>query len=136
MLLCLYLSVSFYRIFSDSNGVGTGCNYSVSDIHMICASLAELNAMFRPIVGGLLSHPAKKWPDTVGKIAFFHSYPYFLPCSIVSLVPLGACIFTAAFMKEVSVSHVSRRQIHCYSQMRSDFTLCLHGEEENHMSST
>jgi hypothetical protein len=64
--------------------------------------------MFRPVVGGMLSHPAEKWPDTVGKIAFFRSHPYFLPCFVVGLVPLGACVFTAVFMKEVSVVPVSQ----------------------------
>jgi hypothetical protein len=64
---------------------------------------------FRPIVGGMLSHPAEKWPDTLGKIAFLHSHPYFLPCLVAALVPLGACIFTVVFMKEVSMFDVSAR---------------------------
>jgi len=54
------------------------------------------------MVGGILSHPATKWPETFGKIAFFQSYPYFLPCIVAGMAPLGACIFAAIFMKEVS----------------------------------
>jgi hypothetical protein len=59
-------------------------------------------------VGGLLSHPAESWPGSIGRIDFLSSYPYFLPCFVVALVPLSACIFTALFMEEVSVSRIPR----------------------------
>jgi hypothetical protein len=57
----------------------------------------------RPIIGGVLSHPANKWPNTIGKIALFRNYPYFLPCLVAAMVPLSTFIFTLLFLKEVKL---------------------------------
>ncbi|KAF7985322.1 hypothetical protein HWV62_6511 [Athelia sp. TMB] len=58
------------------------------------------------------AHPAKQWPNTLGKIAFLRQYPYALPCFVVSLVPLGAFVFTAVFFRETLPSTIrgSKRQ--------------------------
>jgi len=33
-----------------------------------------------PILGGVLEHPAEKYPWLFGRVAFLRAYPYFLPC--------------------------------------------------------
>ena len=62
---------------------------------------ADHDLHYSPVIGGMLSHPAERWPDTIGKIPFFHSHPYFLPCLVAAMVPLSAFVVTALFMKEV-----------------------------------
>lgn len=53
-----------------------------------------------PLIGGSLSHPAERWPNTLGKINFLRDYPYALPCICIALVPLSASLLVALFFKE------------------------------------
>jgi hypothetical protein len=53
-------------------------------------------------MGGILSRPADSWPSTFGKLEFFQSYPYILPCVVAALVPLSGFVLTSLFLKEVS----------------------------------
>jgi hypothetical protein len=55
----------------------------------------------RPMIGGVLSHSADRWPETLRKIAVFCNHPYFLPCLAAAMVPLGAFFFTSSFLTEV-----------------------------------
>lgn len=55
-----------------------------------------------PIIGGLLSNPAGRWPDSIGHIAFFKDYPYFLPCAVAGLVSLLCFLLTLFGLEEVS----------------------------------
>ena len=55
-----------------------------------------------PVIGGILSHPADRWPATFAKLTFFSDFPYFLPCFVAGLVPLSAFFLSAMFLKEVS----------------------------------
>jgi hypothetical protein len=56
----------------------------------------------RPIIGGVLSHPADRWPGTLGKFTVFRRYPYFLPCLAAALIPLSGFVFASLFLKEVT----------------------------------
>ncbi|KAF7977167.1 hypothetical protein HWV62_4599 [Athelia sp. TMB] len=69
-----------------------------------------LGITFGPMIGGLLSHPAKTWPNTLGKIAFLRDHPYFLPCATAALIPLSAFIITSIFLKETLPSAVARQK--------------------------
>ncbi|KAI3605734.1 major facilitator superfamily multidrug-dha1 sub-family [Moniliophthora roreri] len=33
----------------------------------------------RPVIGGIFSDPARRWPNIFGRSAFFHDFPYLLP---------------------------------------------------------
>ncbi|KIM84952.1 hypothetical protein PILCRDRAFT_817783 [Piloderma croceum F 1598] len=73
---------------------------------------------FGPMLGGILSHPADRWPGTLGKIAVFRDYPYFLPCLAAAMIPLSAFVFTSLFMKETlpsAVAHKRRKSEDQYS---------------------
>jgi hypothetical protein len=59
-------------------------------------------------MGGILSHPADRWPGTLGKIAVFRDYPYFLPCLAAAMIPLSAFVFTSLFLKEVKVIYITQ----------------------------
>ena len=43
----------------------------------------------RPVIGDVLSHSADQWPETLGEIAVFRHYTYFLPCLAAAMVPLS-----------------------------------------------
>lgn len=62
------------------------------------------------LIGGVLSDPAAKWPNSVGRYALFHRYPYFLPCIVAASVSISSWLITLLFLKESvskngSVSH-------------------------------
>ncbi|KAI6044363.1 major facilitator superfamily domain-containing protein [Pisolithus marmoratus] len=52
-----------------------------------------------PLIGGLLEHPAKKFPTVFGGSTFFKTYPYFLPCSVAGTFAV-ICWFIAYFLLE------------------------------------
>lgn len=56
--------------------------------------------IYRPLLGGVLSTPAKKysWLDT----AFFRKYPYFLPGGVAGVVVFTAVIIGFFVLREVS----------------------------------
>ena len=53
------------------------------------------------IIGGGLSNPATRWPDTLGRIQFLQKHPYFLPCSVSGFIALATFIIAALTLKEV-----------------------------------
>ena len=55
----------------------------------------------RPFLGGVLSEPAKRWPETFGKFAFFHLHPYFLPCAAAAAITFLAGVITFLGLREV-----------------------------------
>jgi len=72
--ICVHSSYVEYRLHN-----------SVSFRPSITKAL-RLNSLIRPIIGGVLSQPAERWPDTFGRIHFFRRYPYFLPCAAAAFL--------------------------------------------------
>jgi len=63
---------------------------------------ASLNAFIhRPILGGLLSNPETQWPDSLGRIPYLRSHPYFLSCLIAALFSFVVYVVTFLTLKEV-----------------------------------
>lgn len=52
-----------------------------------------------PLIGGLLEHPAEKFPAIFGDSTFLKIYPYFLPCSVSATFAV-LCWFVAYFLLE------------------------------------
>jgi MFS family permease len=53
-----------------------------------------------PFIGGLLSQPAKRWPDVFGKFEYLQRHPYFLPCFAASLFALFVFMTAGVALKE------------------------------------
>ncbi|KAF8622857.1 hypothetical protein AX15_006701 [Amanita polypyramis BW_CC] len=53
-----------------------------------------------PLIGGLLSEPATRWPRTFGKVPYFRTHPYFLPCLVISLLCLSIFLTALVGLKE------------------------------------
>jgi len=56
----------------------------------------------RPIIGGILSEPAARWPALFGKSKFFQEHPYFLPCAAAGLLAFISGAIAIPSLKEVS----------------------------------
>ena len=55
-----------------------------------------------PIIGGVLSNPAIRWPNTLGHVHFLRVHPYFLPCAVSGFIALATFIISFMALKEVS----------------------------------
>jgi len=56
----------------------------------------------RPIIGGVLSNAAQRWPSTLGRIHYLQDHPYFLPCAVAGLLAFVAFAISFLSLKEVS----------------------------------
>jgi hypothetical protein len=91
------------------------------------------------MIGGTLSHPADRWPGTLGKISVFRDYPYFLPCLAAAMVPLSAFVFTMLFLKEVRLSmtlSTSKQTLICFAQTLPSAVAHKRRKSENQNSSS
>ncbi|KZT20436.1 member of major facilitator superfamily multidrug-resistance, DHA1 sub-family [Neolentinus lepideus HHB14362 ss-1] len=60
-----------------------------------------------PIIGGMLSRPAERFPNLFGHNTFLKKYPYFLPCAVPATFTIIAWFVTFFFLKETVKSPVS-----------------------------
>ncbi|EPQ54003.1 MFS multidrug-resistance DHA1 sub-family [Gloeophyllum trabeum ATCC 11539] len=53
-----------------------------------------------PIIGGMLSRPAERFPNIFGHNEFLIKYPYFLPCAVPATFTVIAWLVTFFFLQE------------------------------------
>jgi hypothetical protein len=61
------------------------------------------------MIGGSLSRPTERFPDTFGNSEFLRNYPYFLPCAVSATFSAFAWFLTSVFLREVGVNAISVR---------------------------
>jgi hypothetical protein len=54
-----------------------------------------------PLIGGVFSNPATRWPKTLGRLQFLRVHPYFLPCAISGSIAFTTFIIAVLALKEV-----------------------------------
>ncbi|EIM90950.1 MFS general substrate transporter [Stereum hirsutum FP-91666 SS1] len=64
-----------------------------------------------PMVGGSLSRPAERFPDTFGHSEFLKKYPYFLACAVPATFSALAWVITFTFLKETVRSPTPIRRL-------------------------
>ena len=79
------------------------------------------NFSHRPIIGGVLSNPATRWPDTLGRIHYLRHHPYFLPCAASGFIAFVTFIISFFGLKEVLIQSISGFSL--FTRLSSDFTL-------------
>ncbi|KAL0945403.1 hypothetical protein HGRIS_000895 [Hohenbuehelia grisea] len=63
-----------------------------------------------PLIGGAFARPAVRWPETFGRLQFFHDYPYFLPCAIAGVFSVFSFIVCSALLRETAPSIIAQRR--------------------------
>ncbi|KAJ7474455.1 major facilitator superfamily multidrug-resistance, DHA1 sub-family [Mycena galericulata] len=63
-----------------------------------------------PIIGGLLSDPADRWPGTFGRVQIFRENPYLLPCAAVGFLSLSFFFLALVGLKESSPVILARHK--------------------------
>jgi MFS family permease len=64
-----------------------------------------------PMIGGALSRPAERYPNTFGKSEFLKKYLYFLPCAVSATFSALAWLLALVFLKETVSSPVTIRSL-------------------------
>ncbi|KAF9818790.1 hypothetical protein IEO21_02570 [Rhodonia placenta] len=70
----------------------------------------SLGSTIGPILGGVLSTPAERWPGTF-RSRFWTTYPYFLPCIAAACISLSAFMMASLGLKE-TLPRTKRRLEH------------------------
>jgi MFS family permease len=60
-----------------------------------------------PLIGGLLSRPADRFPNTFGHLQFMKTYPYFLACAVPATFSILAWVVMFLFLQETVPSRVT-----------------------------
>ncbi|KAF7375259.1 MFS domain-containing protein [Mycena sanguinolenta] len=82
---------------------------NIADIFSFGPLVWCIASTIAPLIGGLLSNPAAKWPDTFGKIGIFRAHPYLLPCVVSGSVAFLAFMIAFVGLKETLPSRPSKR---------------------------
>ena len=131
-LICMYYDVflTFGAQITDSTNVADA--FALIPVMWTCGSAlgyvfrvfsmsdVNKNVICRPIIGGMLSQPAKRWPNVFHKLIFFHQFPYYLPCLVSAVIALASSLFGFIGLKEVDftssprkvLTHASFRRYH------------------------
>ncbi|KAG1738984.1 major facilitator superfamily domain-containing protein [Suillus lakei] len=62
------------------------------------------------LIGGVLSDPAAKWPNSVGRYPLFHQYPYCLPCIVAASASIASWLIVLLFLKESTRGTASKKK--------------------------
>ncbi|KAJ7352333.1 major facilitator superfamily multidrug-resistance, DHA1 sub-family [Mycena albidolilacea] len=83
---------------------------NIADIFSIMPLVWSVASTMAPLIGGVLSNPATKWPSTLGKFEILREHPYLLPCVVSGSIALLAFGIAFAGLKESLPSIVARRR--------------------------
>ncbi|KAF8071614.1 major facilitator superfamily multidrug-resistance, DHA1 sub-family [Lyophyllum atratum] len=114
----LVVSRCMQGVFNGNIGVSKSVMGEITDSTNIADAFAMMPLMWSigstvgPILGGLLSQPAKTWPGLFGRLMFFHHYPYFLPCATAALIAFISAVIAFMGLKETlpSAMHQEKRK--------------------------
>ncbi|KAJ7154561.1 major facilitator superfamily multidrug-resistance, DHA1 sub-family [Mycena filopes] len=115
-----FSSLLFWRaaqgVFNGNIGVVKTVMAEVSDSSNLAQAMALIpigwssGSTLGPIIGGLLSNPEERWPDSFGKLQTLREHPYLLPCAAVGLLSLLFFFLGLAGLKESSPVILARRE--------------------------
>lgn len=122
-MYCFGLSTSFWGLVF-SRALNGALNGNIGVIKSIVAEITDhtnlalayqyqpiawsTGVSLGPIIGGVLSRPAERFPNLFGNSKFLKEYPYFLPCAVPATLAIVAWFVTFLFLKE---SHASPKPI-------------------------
>ncbi|KAJ6577020.1 major facilitator superfamily multidrug-resistance, DHA1 sub-family [Mycena vulgaris] len=93
--------------FNGNIGVAKTVMMEISDSSNAADMLSFISVMWSvgatmsPFMGGVLANPAAKWPETLGKVEFLWTHPYFLPCAVAASIALASFAFAFIGLREV-----------------------------------
>ncbi|KAJ3851626.1 major facilitator superfamily domain-containing protein [Lentinula lateritia] len=122
-------------IFNGNIGVSKTVMAEITDSTNIADAFTMIPIMWSfgstvgPALGGVLASPATQWPQSFGKIAFFHDYPYFLACAAAGLFAFVAFILSYIGLKESS-PRLKNKKTQNRASLEESEPLLLDGEPQ------
>ncbi|KAF8813374.1 major facilitator superfamily multidrug-resistance, DHA1 sub-family [Phlegmacium glaucopus] len=122
----LVLSRCFQGIFNGNIGVTKSMIVEITDASNIGDAYAlvpliwSVGSTIAPIIGGVLSNPATRWPDTLGQIHYLRHHPYFLPCATSGFLAFATFIISFFGLKETLPSLVAAPHQRQLDEVSSD----------------
>ncbi|KAG8951286.1 hypothetical protein FRC04_006525 [Tulasnella sp. 424] len=120
--LCFGLSNTLWQLLLSRALIGALCG-NVAVIQCVISDITDetnrnkafplpaliwyIGAMIGPLIGGLLSHPAERYPNVFGNIPLLKKRPFFLPCFVSFLITIISILVTAFFLEE-SLPRITR----------------------------
>jgi len=95
---------------------------NVGDAYAFAPLIWSIGSTIAPIIGGVLSNPATRWPNTLGRMQFLREHPYFLPCAVSGFIALVTFIIATLTLKETLPSLVAKRKIESLKRLVSHDT--------------
>ncbi|KAK2460164.1 hypothetical protein APHAL10511_007843 [Amanita phalloides] len=85
-----------------------------------------------PFLGGLLSRPAERWPDTLGRLEYLRNHPFFLPCLAASVVSFFSFLAGFIALKETSSTAILQQERERNVKLASQTPLLLGKDAVNY----
>ncbi|KAF9075116.1 major facilitator superfamily domain-containing protein [Rhodocollybia butyracea] len=107
---------AFQGMFNGNIGVSKTVMAEITDSTNMADAITMIPIMWTvgsavgPSLGGVLASPATRWPNIFGKFAFFHDYPYFLPCAAAGCLAFVAFFFGYLGLKESSPAFKDKKR--------------------------
>ncbi|RXW25525.1 hypothetical protein EST38_g340 [Candolleomyces aberdarensis] len=125
------ISKSVLAEITDSTNIG--------DAYSLAPLMWSAGLTIGPTLGGVLSSPASRWPDTFGRIPLFHHHPYFLPCAAAAFIAFASFFISSIALKETlpasqraKLSSLWRRDRQKQKAARDDTTPLLTDATSDH----
>ncbi|CAA7266822.1 unnamed protein product [Cyclocybe aegerita] len=112
----LVFSRALQGVFNGNIGVSKSVMAEITDSTNIGDAIAFIPLMWStgvtigPIMGGMLSNSATRWPNTLGRIHLLKVHPYLLPCAVASCIAFGTFVIAAFGLKETLPSLVAKQK--------------------------
>lgn len=132
----------FQGIFNGNIGVSKTVMVELTDETNIGDAFAMMPLMWSigttiaPIMGGILSNPATRWPGVFGKIPLFETHPYLLPCLVSATVAFLSFVIAFFGFKETLPSIINRENQAKAKKIDRDPEVSRDGSADTLLSST
>ncbi|KAK2467256.1 hypothetical protein APHAL10511_000805 [Amanita phalloides] len=105
-----FLPLVFFRcmqgIFNGNIGISKSVISEITDSTNIADAFSFTPVVWTsgvtigPFIGGILAQPADRWPGVFGKLVYFRSHPYFLPCLAASFLAFSIFLTSLIALRE------------------------------------
>lgn len=82
---------------------------NMADVFAMMPLMWGVGSTVGPVIGGIFSRPATRWPRLFGSMQFFRSYPYFLPCALAGLIACCSSLIAFLGLRETHPAAIARR---------------------------
>ncbi|KJA22871.1 hypothetical protein HYPSUDRAFT_201933 [Hypholoma sublateritium FD-334 SS-4] len=113
----LVVARCFQGIFNGNIGVSKSIlaemtdHTNRADAYAVMPFVWSIGQTTGPLIGGVLSNAAQRWPSTLGRILYLRTHPYFLPCAVAGVMTFITFVIAYLGLKETLPSLVAESKL-------------------------